>query len=237
VPDVAALVGLTTVSRAVGDAVTAQRLTLAAAEGAQVVDWAAADGSLRRALPGLVATLGAMDADRAAALPQLCEEFPPTADSTGGERIAHALARAAVAGSRRRLGEQRGACAGGQGRGRTAITTARWNCCSSWPQPANASTRPLRADELTCLVPCSRLRRCYEALERYLGLGRRPPERQVMLAICEGLSTLAIAQRFGRSKNTIRKQTRRGKGRSHALGARRDVRCGEVIARAMMHFG
>ena len=30
-----------------------------------------------------------------------------------------------------------------------------------------------------------------------------------MLAICEGRSTADIAERFGRSKNTIRNQTRR----------------------------
>ena len=30
-----------------------------------------------------------------------------------------------------------------------------------------------------------------------------------MLAICEGRSTAEIAERFGRSKNTIRNQTRR----------------------------
>ncbi len=36
-----------------------------------------------------------------------------------------------------------------------------------------------------------------------------PAEHRVMLAICEGRSTAEIADRFGRSKNTIRNQTRR----------------------------
>ncbi|MDB5072279.1 MAG: Bacterial regulatory protein luxR family, partial [Candidatus Eremiobacteraeota bacterium] len=68
-----------------------------------------------------------------------------------------------------------------------------------------------RADELTRVVPRSWLRRRYAALaERARGVEQlSPAEHRVMLAICEGRSTAEIAERFGRSKNTIRNQTRR----------------------------
>jgi len=68
-----------------------------------------------------------------------------------------------------------------------------------------------RVDELTRVVPRSWLRRRYTALaERARGVDQlSPAEHRVMLAICEGRSTTEIAQRFGRSKNTIRNQTRR----------------------------
>ncbi len=68
-----------------------------------------------------------------------------------------------------------------------------------------------RVDQLTGVVPRSWLRRRYEALaERARGLEQlSPTERRVMYAICEGHSTAEIAERFGRSKNTIRNQTRR----------------------------
>ena len=68
-----------------------------------------------------------------------------------------------------------------------------------------------RADELTRVVPRSWLRRRYAALaERARGVEQlSKAEHRVMLAICEGRSTAEIADRFGRSKNTIRNQTRR----------------------------
>ncbi len=68
-----------------------------------------------------------------------------------------------------------------------------------------------RADELSRLVPRSWLRRRYESLAAY-ALGPQllsPAERRVMQAVAQGWSTAQIAERFGRSKNTIRNQTRR----------------------------
>jgi DNA-binding CsgD family transcriptional regulator len=68
-----------------------------------------------------------------------------------------------------------------------------------------------RADELTRLVPRSWLRKRYEALAEHIRGPAQlsPAEQRVMDAICEGRSTAEIAEQFGRSKNTIRNQTRR----------------------------
>jgi DNA-binding CsgD family transcriptional regulator len=239
---VAALFDLATVSHAAGDDFSATRLTLAAAEGAKFVDWGRGDTGERRALLRLVAALVPVDPNRAGTLLRLYEGLRPIAHQSRDATTAHALARAALFGARKRSPEQHEALAqaaqcardAGDHYGEVEILLA-------FVAAGGDDQALRRADELTGLVPRSWLRRRYEALEQTSVIARlSPAERRVMDAICEGLSTEDIAARFGRSKHTIRNQTRRvyevlGVHTRSALVAK----CAAVgcVARAVTHFG
>lgn len=208
---VAALLDLATVTHAAGDGFTATRLVLAAAEGAEFVDWGRGDTGEREALPRLVAALAPVDANRAGALLRLYEGLPAHAHQAADETTVHALARTALFGARKRLVQQRETLAhaaksardDGNHYGEIGVLLAF--------VAAGGDDRALRrADQLTRLVPRSWLRRRYDVLasNRNSGLARlSPAQRRVMDAICAGLSTENIAARFGRSKHTIRGQT------------------------------
>ncbi|HTD36745.1 MAG TPA: helix-turn-helix transcriptional regulator [Candidatus Limnocylindrales bacterium] len=215
---VAALMTLARVVRAGGDTFTPERLVQKAAAIAHDVDWGATAAGDRAALLAVArdaAELDAGDAERLLALyralpaprlPYDVLEIDPRLDALED------LARAALA----------------RARGETAEATARLRAAAGvWRATGDRYDEAVtllglievtsdeeslaRADELTRVAPRSWLRRRYAALaERARGVEQlSPAEHRVMLAICEGRTTAEIAERFGRSKNTIRNQTRR----------------------------
>jgi DNA-binding CsgD family transcriptional regulator len=215
---VAALITAARVARAAGDAFTPEQLVRKAAAIALDVDWGATGADERAALPAAIRDAAELDAPLAERLLALYEALPPVrvpVEALDGVRRLDALddlARAALA----------------RAHGDTASATARLRAAA-----ATLNARGLRfdeavallalievvstdealqrADELTRVVPRSWLRRRFAALsERARGVEQlSAAEHRVMLAICEGRSTAEIAARFGRSKNTIRNQTRR----------------------------
>lgn len=198
------------VSRAAGECFTPHQLSMTAAQEARQVDWNVSDV---RILLAVVREVALVDAAVARELLALYEPSRPCTDSS--EEELHALAcltHAAVVGREERLADQASAL-------RKALELSR----ASGNQYAEAAAlvallavdpdeRLLdRADELTRLAPQSWLRKRYEALAEHVRGPAQlsPAERRVMDAICEGRSTAEIAEQFGRSKNTIRNQTRR----------------------------
>jgi DNA-binding CsgD family transcriptional regulator len=205
---VGASLGLALTARAGGERFTPARLTLAATDEGDHADWAQAGAEDRLVLLRLVGALAPLAGARACALLRAYEMLPPAGVEAIDDPVALALARADLAqgtpAERRTLLEH-------------AVRSAR-TAGNAWAEAEavlalasdgdEAALR--RADELTRLAPRSWLRRRCEALERSRGPARlSPAERRVMYAICEGRSTADIAARFGRSKNTIRNQTRR----------------------------
>lgn len=216
---VAAAITAAQVARAAGETFTPDHLVRKAVAIAADVDWSSLERSGRNVL--LEAIRDGVKVERAAAV-ALLRRFealppaPPPSESFENERGAAAglehAARAAVA----RV----------EGRQAEMMTELR-SALRVWQGVGNryAEARTLlallevhiddeilhRADLLTRVVPRSWLRRRYESLaERARGPEQlSPAERRVMYAICEGRSTADIAERFGRSKNTIRNQTRR----------------------------
>jgi DNA-binding CsgD family transcriptional regulator len=215
---VGALVTLARVARAAGDAFTPERLVHKAAAISADVDWGATGADDRTALLAVVRDLAELDAPAAEKLLELYRALPPPRpphDVLELEPRLDALedlARAALA-------RAHGATAEAVTRLRAAAAV--WRSTGDRYDEAIAllalveiasAEEPLhRADELTRVAPRSWLRRRYAALaERAKGVEQlSPAEHRVMLAICEGRSTAEIAERFGRSKNTIRNQTRR----------------------------
>ncbi len=215
---VAALVTAAQVARAAGETFTPDRLVHKAAGIAANVDWGALDREGRGVLLEVIRQVVEVDREVAAGLLALYDELPPARtplDAFEDDRGGGALERAA-----------RAAVARAQGRRTEALVDLR-AALAVWQDVGNryAEARALlllleleaddealqRADNLTRVVPRSWLRRRYESLaERARGPEQlSPAERRVMYAICEGRSTAEIAERFGRSKNTIRNQTRR----------------------------
>jgi DNA-binding CsgD family transcriptional regulator len=215
---VAALVTVARIVRAAGDAFTPERLVRKAASVAADVDWGATGADDRAALLALIRDAAEVDTATAAELSALYESLPaPRApqDVLDVQPRLDALedvARAALARARGDTGEAlkrlRAAVAVWRRLGdRFDETVALLALAEIAP-----GGEPLqRIDDLTRVVPRSWLRRRYAALaERARGVEQlSPAEHRVMLAICEGRSTAEIAARFGRSKNTIRNQTRR----------------------------
>jgi DNA-binding CsgD family transcriptional regulator len=215
---VGALVTAARVARAAGDAFTPERLVQKAAAVASDVDWGAVDAEGRVALLTAIRDAAGVDAETGSRLLALYDALPRTRapfDVFAGDRRLDALADVARAALARARGETVEAAA----RLRAARTV--WQALGYRYDEAVTTLALLelapdpaalqRADELTRLVPRSWLRRRFAALsERARGPELlSPAERRVMLAICEGRSTADIASRFGRSKNTIRNQTRR----------------------------
>jgi DNA-binding CsgD family transcriptional regulator len=215
---VGALVTAARVARAAGDAFTPERLTAKAAAIAADVDWGATGADDRTALLAVIRDAAELDAPAAARLLDLYRGLrPPRAPADVLEMeprldaLDH-LARAALARTRGETGEAV-AClrrAAGIWRG-TGDRYGEAVALLSLLEVATDEESLHRADDLTRVVPRSWLRRRYAALaERARGVEQlSPAEHRVMLAICEGRSTAEIAERFGRSKNTIRNQTRR----------------------------
>jgi DNA-binding CsgD family transcriptional regulator len=215
---VAALLTVARVARAAGDAFTPERVVQKAAAIAADVDWGATGAEDRAALLALIRDAAEVDTATAASLSALYETLPAPRAPFDVLDVAPRLdaledvARAALARARGDTGEA-------LTRLRSAVTI--WRRLGDRYDEAVALLAlaeiapggdPLhRADELTRVVPRSWLRRRYAALaERARGVEQlSPAEHRVMLAICEGRSTAEIADRFGRSKNTIRNQTRR----------------------------
>jgi DNA-binding CsgD family transcriptional regulator len=215
---VAALLTVARIARAAGDAFTPERLVHKAAAVAADVDWGATGADDRAALLALIRDAAEIDTATAAGLWALYEAQPaPRAphDVLDVQPRLDALedvARAALARARGDTGEA-------LRRLRAAVSV--WRrlgdrydeavALLALAEIAPGGDALHRADELTRVVPRSWLRRRYAALaERARGVEQlSPAEHRVMLAICEGRSTAEIADRFGRSKNTIRNQTRR----------------------------
>ena len=215
---VAALVTVARIARAAGDTFTPERLVHKAAGVAAAVDWGATGAEDRAALLALVRDAAETDTATAASLAALYEALPaPRAplDVLDVQPRLDALedvARAALARGRGETGEA-------LKRLRSAVAV--WRrlgdrydeavALLALAEIAPGDDSLNRADELTRVVPRSWLRRRYAALaERARGVEQlSKAEHRVMLAICEGRSTAEIADRFGRSKNTIRNQTRR----------------------------
>ncbi len=203
-------------ARAGGDRWVPGHLLRSAAAAAADVSWADTGVAGARALFTLVAELAPGDPDAARALLATADALPyavplPGEDDSDLVPLAY-LAWAAVEG------------AAGNGPAqvehlRRAI--ARWHEVGNVYGELRASltlaqlkgepAALARADELSRLVPRSWLRAgCVTLLERAQHvLTLSPAEHRVMLALLGGLSTAQIAAKFGRSKNTIRNQTRR----------------------------
>ncbi|MBV8298065.1 MAG: hypothetical protein JO083_00700 [Candidatus Eremiobacteraeota bacterium] len=215
---VAALVTAARIARAAGDAFTPEQLGRKAGAIALDVDWGATGADERAALPAAVREAAEFDPVLAERLLALAEALPPPrvpVEALEGVRRLDALedlARAALA----------------RAHGETAKATARLRAAAGafnarglrfdeaiallgLIEIVSTDEALQRADELTRVVPRSWLRRRFAALaERARGVEQlSTAEHRVMLAICEGRSTAEIAARFGRSKNTIRNQTRR----------------------------
>ncbi len=215
---VAALVTAARVARAAGDAFSPEQLVRKAAAIALDVDWAATGADERAALPAAIRDAAEVDPALAERLLALSDALPAVrapVDALEGVRRLDALedlARAALA----------------RAHGDTAKATARLRAAAgafnarglrfdeavallALIEVVSTDEALQRADELTRVVPRSWLRRRFAALsERARGVEQlSTAEHRVMLAICEGRSTAEIAARFGRSKNTIRNQTRR----------------------------
>jgi DNA-binding CsgD family transcriptional regulator len=216
---VAAAITAAQVARAAGDAFTPEQLVRKAIAIAADVDWASLDRAGRTVLLEVIREGAKTERATAAALLRRFEALPPApppAETFENERGALAglehAARAAVARVEDRqaelLGELRAARQVWQGIG-NRYAEARTLLALLEVHIDDETLH--RADQLTRVVPRSWLRRSYEALaERARGPEQlSPAERRVMYAICEGRSTADIAERFGRSKNTIRNQTRR----------------------------
>jgi DNA-binding CsgD family transcriptional regulator len=215
---VAALVTMSRVVRAAGDAFTPERLVQKAAAIAAGVDWAATGAEDRAALLALIRDTAETDTATATHLSALYEALPAPrapADVLDVQPRLDALEHVASAA----LARARGDTAEALRRLRSAVAV--WRrlgdrfdeavALLALAQIAPGGESLQRVDELTRVVPRSWLRRRYAALaERARGVEQlSPAEHRVMLAICEGRSTAEIAERFGRSKNTIRNQTRR----------------------------
>ena len=208
---VAALLDAALVCGAAGERFTPAQLVVQAAQVAQDVDWTHARSEERQTLLRLVSALAPIEPVRAGALLAAYEAALGNGEPPTTERAALGLARASLAGAMDRPREA-------ATRLREAVAAARragshYDEAEALLALAQQSAEPEvleRADHLTAVVPRSWLRRRYETLaERARGPERlSPAERRVMHAICEGLTTQAIATRFGRSKNTIRNQTR-----------------------------
>jgi DNA-binding CsgD family transcriptional regulator len=215
---VGALVTEARVARAAGDAFTPERLVQKAAAIAGDVDWGATGADDRTALLTVIRDAAELDAPAAERLLELYRGLPPPrgpADVLAMEPRLDALEDLARAALARTHGET------GEAVARLRHAVAVWRSAGDRYDEAVALLALIevatdddslaRADELTRVVPRSWLRRRYAALaERARGVEQlSPAEHRVMLAICEGRSTAEIADRFGRSKNTIRNQTRR----------------------------
>jgi DNA-binding CsgD family transcriptional regulator len=215
---VAALVTMSRVVRAAGDAFTPERLVQKAAAIAAGVDWAATGAEDRAALLALIRDTAETDTATATHLSALYEALPAPrapADVLDVQPRLDALEHVASAA----LARARGDTAEALRRLRSAVAV--WRrlgdrfdeavALLALAEIAPGGESLQRVDELTRVVPRSWLRRRYAALaERARGVEQlSPAEHRVMLAICEGRSTAEIAERFGRSKNTIRNQTRR----------------------------
>ena len=215
---VAALVALSRIVRAAGDAFTPERLVHMAVAIAAGVEWGAAGAEDRAALLALIRDAAETDTATAAELSALYEALPaPRAplDVLEVQPRLDALelvASAAIARSRGNTAEAltglRSAAAVWRRLGDRFDETV---ALLALAEIAPGGELLQRVDELTRVVPRSWLRRRYAALaERARGVEQlSPAEHRVMLAICEGRSTAEIAERFGRSKNTIRNQSRR----------------------------
>jgi len=215
---VGALVTMARVVRAAGDTFTPERLVHKAAASAADVDWGVTGAEDRAALLALIRDVAEIDTATAAALSALYHSLPAPSAPAGLldvqprldalEDVAHAA-----------LARGRGDTTEALKRLRSAVAV--WRrlgdrfdeavALLALAEIAPGGESLQRVDELTRVVPRSWLRRRYAALaERARGVEQlSPAERRVMLAICEGRSTAEIAERFGRSKNTIRNQTRR----------------------------
>jgi DNA-binding CsgD family transcriptional regulator len=215
---VGALLALARVTRAAGDAFTPERLVQKAAAIASDVDWAATAADDRTALLGVIRDVADLDPDAGESLYALYRALPPPRmpdDVLERPPRLDALEGLAAAALARMRGETTLALA--RLRGAVAVWRATGDrydeaiALLSLIEIAGGDEALQRADELTRVAPRSWLRRRYAALaERARGVEQlSPAEHRVMLAICEGRSTAEIADRFGRSKNTIRNQTRR----------------------------
>ena len=215
---VGALVTMSRVVRAAGDAFTPERLVHKAVAIAVDVDWAATGAEDRAALLALIRDAAKTDTATAAELSVLYEALPaPRAPLDVLDVQPRLDALEHVAGAA--LARARGDTAEALSRLRSAVAV--WRrlgdrfdeavALLALAEIAPGGESLQRVDELTRVVPRSWLRRRYAALaERARGVEQlSPAEHRVMLAICEGRSTAEIADRFGRSKNTIRNQTRR----------------------------
>jgi DNA-binding CsgD family transcriptional regulator len=215
---VSALVTMSRVVRAAGDAFTPARLVQKAAVIAADVDWAATGAEDRAALLALIRDAAETDTATAADLSALYEALPAPRASLDVLEVQprlDALEHVAAAA----LARARGDTAEALQRLRSAVAV--WRrlgdrfdevlALLALAEIAPGGESLQRVDELTRVAPRSWLRRRYAALaERARGVEQlSPAEHRVMLAICEGRSTAEIADRFGRSKNTIRNQTRR----------------------------
>jgi DNA-binding CsgD family transcriptional regulator len=211
IAEVSALLGMAAVARAAAEEFTPERLALAAADIAEHVDWQGADPDGRLRLLQLVGTLAPVDPGRSAVLLTAYESLRAEQFQTPDEVCAHAFARAALAGAKDVPGEQAALLQRAANVARDAGNAFAEAAALLALAAVRGDEETLRrADELTRPAPCSWLRVRFEALESRRELANlSPAERRVMLAICEGLSTLNIAERFGRSRNTIRNQTRR----------------------------
>ena len=215
---VGALVTAARVARAAGDAFTPERLVHKAAAVATDVDWGSTGDDERAALLAVIRDVADVDAALAQRLLALYEALPAVpapVEALEGVRRPGALEELARAALARAHGDTaaavarlRAAVAAWQGRGDRFDEAV---ALLALIEVASNDETLQRADELTRVVPRSWLRRRFVALsERARGVEQlSPAERRVMLAICEGSSTAEIAARFGRSKNTIRNQTRR----------------------------
>ncbi len=209
---VAALLELANVSRAVGDLITPTFFIRTAVDVASSIDWNTADA---QTMLTLIREAASVDVAAAGDMLRLYEAIERSRDDRAAEELSalEACARAAICVARDEpsvtvsnallAAIDVSRASGNHYVEATAILTL------LSVVPDDELLR--RADELTRLVPVSWLRRKYETLaEQACGpLQLSAAERRVMLAICEGLSTAEIAQRFGKSKNTIRNQTRR----------------------------
>ncbi|HEX3465809.1 MAG TPA: helix-turn-helix transcriptional regulator [Candidatus Elarobacter sp.] len=215
---VGALVTLARVARASGDAFTPDQLVRKAGAIAAEVDWGATAADDRTALLAVARDAAEIETADAERLVQLYRALPPPRaphDALELDPRLDALEDLAQAALARARGETPEAVA------RLRAATGVWRATGdrydeavallALIEAASDEESLARADELTRVAPRSWLRRRYAALaERARGVEQlSPAEHRVMLAICEGRSTAEIAERFGRSKNTIRNQTRR----------------------------
>ncbi len=203
---------------AAGETFTPLQLLTRAVTQAEHVAWGEAGLAGRRVLLALVERGATAALPGATALLHIYDALPALGAGAAARPEARtippleAMARAAQAGARGERDVQRAALerAVAQWRAlgdelgelRAALALAE----ATYDPPALA-----RAGKLTSLVPRSWLRRRYESLAaRACGPERLSrAERRVLDAICQGRSSAEIAERFGRSKNTIRNQTRR----------------------------
>ena len=215
---VAALVMSARIGRAAGDVFTPQRLVQKATDIALVLDWDNATTQERASLLNVIrdaATIDAASAERLMTVYRRLVPAPVAAEMFTIEPRADALedfARAALARVHGELAETTARLRAAMMIWRT--TGARYDeaiVVLSLGEVAAGEETLRRADELTSVVPRSWLRRRFAVLaERARHVQQlSPAEHRVMMAICEGRSTAEIAARFGRSKNTIRNQTRR----------------------------